>query len=317
VVSIVAEAGGAGGPVAADPLPHEPAPTTIATPAAATGRSAPSALRRYGWPIEYEGAARGVSVGVVVPFDFALDWEYWKYLPADVTLHFTRTPHHRRDAGMYLARATGRPSVVARSARTLLAVDPAAVLYACTSGSFIRGLAGERALCTAMRGAGLRHAVTTSGAAATALRLSGVRSVAVATPYSGNLTRHLVAYLEEAGFDVASAHYLGLHRGIGAVSQATIIDLVRQAARGGGDAVFVSCTSLRTHGTVAQLEGELGKPVFTANQVSLWAVLVAAGMLPRSRRGPEPDWVLGDADPVALSTRLLMDAAAEAAAVVG
>lgn len=315
-MSVVADPADAGGPVPAT-LPGDPLPMALATPGTVAGRRIPSEMRRYRWPIEYETGAGGVSVGVVVPFDFSLDWEYWKYLPRDVALHFTRTPHHRRDAGMYLARAVGRPSVVARSARALLAIDPAAVLYACTSGSYIGGLAGERALCTAMRGAGCRQAVTTSGAAVTALRLSGVRTVALATPYSGSLTRHLVVYLEEAGFDVTSVHYLGLHRGISAVSRATIIDLVRQTAGSSADAVFVSCTSLRTYGTVAQLEAELGMPVFTSNQVSLWAVLVAARVLPRPPGGPDHDWVLGDADPVAHSTRLLMGAAAEAAAVLG
>jgi maleate isomerase len=316
-MSVVADPADAGGPATAHHLAGEPAPMTVAVPDTMADRRFHSAMRRYRWPIEYETAPGGVSVGVVVPFDFALDWEYWKYLPTGVALHFTRTPHHRRDAGMYLARAVGRPSVVARSVRTLLAVDPAAVLYACTSGSYIGGVAGERALCAAMRSVGCPQAVTTSGAAALALRLCGVRTVALATPYSDSLTRHLVAYLEEVGFDVVSAHYLGLHRGISAVSQSTIVDLVRQTAGSGADAVLVSCTSLRTYGTVARLETELGMPVFTSNQVSLWAVLVAAGVLPRPPGAPDPDWVLGDADPVARSTRLLMGAAPEAALFLG
>jgi maleate isomerase len=275
-------------------------------------RHAPPAPRRYRAPIEFEATATEVPVGVVVPFDFALDWEYWRYLPSGVALHFTRTPHLRRDAGMYLARAVGRPSVVARAARTLLAVDPAAVLYACTSGSFVDGVAGEAALRDAMASGGCRRPVTSSGAAAEALRLAGARRVAVATPYSGRLTRHLVHYLEEAGFDVVSAHYLGLHRGIAAVSRATILDLVRQARGSGAEAVFVSCTSLRTYGTVAQLEEELQIPVFTSNQVSLWSVLVAAGVLPRPAHAVDHDWVLGGGDPVARSTRILMEGAADA-----
>ncbi|HEX6238623.1 MAG TPA: hypothetical protein VFZ68_15585 [Acidimicrobiales bacterium] len=316
-MSVVADPADAGDRAPVDGVVREPLPLPVSAPGTVTGRAPSSAMRRYRWRIEYDTSSGDVSVGVVVPFDFSLDWEYWKYLPSGVALHFTRTPHHRRDAGMYLARAAGRPSVVARSARTLMSIDPAAVLYACTSGSYIGGLAGERALRAAMRGVGIRRAVTTSGAAVAALRLSGIHRVALATPYSGSLTRHLVAYLEEAGFEVVSAHYLGLHRGISAVSQTTIMDLVRQTAGSGADAVFVSCTSLRTYGTVAQLEAELGMPVFTSNQVSLWGVLVASGVLPRPPDAPDPDWVLGDADPVATSTRLLMAAAGDAAAELG
>lgn len=276
----------------------------------------PSPTSRYRPPIEFEEPATEVPVGVVVPFDFALDWEYWRYLPEGAALHFTRTPHLRRDAGMYLARAVSRPSVVARAARTLLAVSPAATLYACTSGSFVGGVAGEAGLRAAMLSAGCRNPVTSSGAAVAALNVAGARRVAVATPYSASLTRHLVAYLDESDFDVVSADYLGLHRGIANVSRATIIDLVRQASSSGADAVFVSCTSLRTYGTVARLEGELGIPVFTSNQVSLWGVLVAAGLLPPPPEGPDADWVLGGGDPVARSTRLLMEGAAAARAAL-
>ncbi|WCO67642.1 hypothetical protein PO878_02760 [Iamia majanohamensis] len=286
---------------------------TVLPAGPAPGALAPS---RYRSPIQYDEVAAEVPVGVVVPFDFALDWEYWRWLPAGVALHFSRTPFLQRDAGMYLARSVSRPSTVDRVARTLRAVHPAAMLYACTSGSFVGGVAGEAALREAMHTAGCARAVTSSGAAVAALRLAGAERVAVATPYSGSLTRHLVSFLDEAGIGVASADYLGLHRGIASVSQSTIIDLVRQAGSSGADAVFVSCTSLRTYGTVSQLEGELGIPVFTSNQVSLWAVLVAAGVLPRPADAPDPGWVLGGGDPMARSTRILMDGAASADALL-
>ncbi|MEU5157922.1 decarboxylase, partial [Glycomyces sp. NPDC021274] len=33
-----------------------------------------------------------LGVGVVAPFDFALDRELWRWVPDDVSLHLTRTP---------------------------------------------------------------------------------------------------------------------------------------------------------------------------------------------------------------------------------
>jgi maleate isomerase len=168
---------------------------------------------------------------------------------------------------------------------------------------------GEEEIRAAMAEAGCPHPVTSSGAAVQALRAAGARRVSVATPYSKSLTHSLVTFVEEAGFEVASAHYLGLHRGIAGVSQRTIRDLVREADAMGADAVFVSCTSLRTYGTVSTLEAELGVPVFTSNQVSLWAALVAAGVLPRRDDAPDPDWVMGGGNPAARSTLILMEAA--------
>jgi maleate isomerase len=265
-------------------------------------------MSRYQQAIEFDAPTVERRVGVVVPFDFSLDWEYWRYLPEGVALHFTRTPHLTRDQGMYLAKSSGKPSVVARAARSLLSIDPHSVLYACTSGSFIRGVAGEVELREAMAQAGCANPVTSSGAAMDALRLSGARTVSVVSPYSATLTSRLTDFVSESGFDVVSTHYLGLHRGIAAVSKATIVDLVRQTAGSGAEAVFVSCTSLRTFGIVAQLEAELGVPVFTSNQVSLWAALAAAGALSDERSGTAGPWLLGDGSPAARSTRILLDA---------
>ena len=149
-------------------------------------RPAPSAPRveiaaqRFREPIQFDECVQTeLAVGVVVPFDFSLDWEYWRYLPPGVALHFTRTPHLRRDDCSYLARSVGRPSVVGRTARTLLAVNPAATLYACTSGSFIGGVEGEAALRTAMAEAGCANPVTSSGAAVEALRLANLGGTAL------------------------------------------------------------------------------------------------------------------------------------------
>src|SRR5439155_16915827 len=32
-------------------------------------------------------------IGIIVPFDFALDREYWQYASAEASLHITRTPY--------------------------------------------------------------------------------------------------------------------------------------------------------------------------------------------------------------------------------
>lgn len=271
--------------------------------AESTGRDA----TRFKAAIEFDPIPEELRVGVVVPFDFALDWEYWRYLPEGVALHFTRTPHLQRDSSMYLARSCGKPSVVARAARSLLSIDPHATLYACTSGSFVGGVAWEEELRQKMKEAGCANPVTSSWAAMQAMELAGARRVAVCAPYSGSLTRRLVDFVEESGYQVVSAHYLGLHRGIARVSQATIKDLVLQTKGSGADAVFVSCTSLRTFGILADLEEELGVPVFTSNQVSLWAALRAAGALDLDRAGGS-QWLLGDGAPAALSTQILLDA---------
>lgn len=246
------------------------------------------------------------AIGVVVPFDFELDWEYWKYLPSRVELFFTRTPYLQAPVGLEMARACGRPSVVAKGVKALGAVRPASTLYACTSGSFVAGVAGEAAIREAMLRAGARRAVTSSGAALQALAAVDARRVAVAAPYTKGTTVKLVDYLAEAGVDTVRASYLGLNGSISRVSQGTIADLIRSAAHPDAQAIYVSCTALRTFGMVADLERELRVPILTSNQVSLWAALWAADLLPRATE--EEGWVMGGGDPMSRSTAMLLSA---------
>jgi maleate isomerase len=225
-----------------------------------------------------EAAPDQVGIGVVIPYDFALDRELWRWVPAQVSLHLTRTPYQDIPVSVAQAMAVGDLEAVVRCTRDLLIVEPAAVAYGCTSGSFIRGLAGEAALVAGMVEAGAPRAVTTSGAVIAAVHALGIQKVAVVTPYDEAVGAKLRAYLNEAGVEVAAQNDMGLTGRIWTVPNEVTADLARRTARGGGDAVLLSCTNLRTYDLIASLEQELGVPVLSANQVTMWAVLAAAGV---------------------------------------
>ena len=225
-----------------------------------------------------EAAPDQVGIGVVIPYDFALDRELWRWVPAQVSLHLTRTPYQDIPVSVAQAIAVSDQETVVRCTRDLLIVEPAAVAYGCTSGSFIRGLAGEAALVAGMVEAGAPRAVTTSGAVIAAVHALGIQKVAVVTPYDEAVGAKLRAYLNEAGVEVAAQNDMGLTGRIWTVPNEVTADLVRRTARGGGDAVLLSCTNLRTYDLIASLEQELGVPVLSANQVTMWAVLAAVGV---------------------------------------
>jgi maleate isomerase len=219
-----------------------------------------------------------VGIGVIIPYDFALDRELWRWVPPPVSLHITRTPYQDVPVSLAQAMAVGDRKTVAKCTRDLMVVEPAAVAYACTSGSFIGGLAGEAALVAGMVEAGAPMAVTTSGAVIAAAHALGLKNVAVVTPYDESVGAKLRAYLNEAGVEVTAQNDMGLTGRIWTVPYEVTADLVRRTAQSGGDAVFLSCTNLRTYDLIAALEQELGVPVITANQVTMWAVLAAAGV---------------------------------------
>ena len=222
-------------------------------------------------PLEQTG------IGVVVPYDFALDRELWRWVPDDISLHVTRMPYVPLAATIEMAIHVSDPELVARGATEVHAVSPLVTAYACTSGSFIGGVAGETALVAAMTRAGAPAAVTTSGALLTALRHLDINRITTATPYTADLTAGLSSYLAEAGIDVAATAGLGLTSEIWTVPYDVTAQLVRDTNCADAEAVFISCTNLPTYDVIAALEAELGKPVLTANQVTMWSALTIAG----------------------------------------
>lgn len=81
------------------------------------------------------------GIGVVAPFDFALDRELWRWVPDDVSLHLTRTPFVPVEVSLDLARLVSEHETLGDAVRALNAVAPEVVAYACTSGSFVGGVA--------------------------------------------------------------------------------------------------------------------------------------------------------------------------------
>lgn len=218
-------------------------------------------------------------VGVVVPFDFAMDRELWRWVPGDVDLHITRTPYMPEEVTLDLARTVAEHDTLATAVRTLNAVSPDVVAYACTAGSFVGGIAGEKAMCQAMTDAGAVPSLTTSGALLEALAAADARRVALVTPYIPSVSAALESYLAEADIEVAGSVNLGLTRHIWEVSRQEIVDNVRCVLSWAKrvDAVFIACTNLSTYDVLPELELELGMPVLSANQVTVQSALARLG----------------------------------------
>jgi maleate isomerase len=217
------------------------------------------------------------GVGIIAPFDFALDRELWRWVPDDVSLHLTRTPFVPVELSLDLARLVSEHETLRSAVQALSAVEPEVVGYACTSGSFVGGVSGEGAMRDAMERAGEMSALTTSGAMLAALRELGARRVAVVTPYTKSVTDALEDFLGEAGITVTGRAYLGLTRHIQKVPYRDVVAMARQAVHDVPDALFISCTNLPTYDVIPQLEAELRMPVLSANQVTMWAALQSIG----------------------------------------
>ena len=223
------------------------------------------------------------GIGIVAPHDLALDRELWRWTPERVALYVTRTPPLDVAVSAELAEALRDADALAQGCREVAEAAPGVTAYLCTSASFVRGVAGEAQLRALMARAGVRRAITTSGALVDALAALGARRVAVATPYDAELTARLAGFLSEAGHEVVSTARLGLSGDIWRVSSASVRELIEALPREDADAVVVSCTNLPTYDVIPELERTIGLPVVSANLATMWAALRALDALPGGR----------------------------------
>ena len=173
-----------------------------------------------------------------------------------------------------LARDPG----IGRAARRLAQRGAQAVAYGCTTGSYVLGPDGDAAIAADMRTAAGVPATTTSTAAVAALRELGLRRLAVLSPHVDDLNARLRAYLEASGFAVVNLVGLNQRGDIEAIEPDATRDLVTSSVNAcNADAIFISCTGLRTATIIDELEQSLSKPVVTANQATLWRLAHLAG----------------------------------------
>ncbi|MGH3632323.1 MAG: maleate cis-trans isomerase family protein [Sciscionella sp.] len=226
----------------------------------------------------FDGPLAQRGIGIIAPFDLALERELWRWVPAEISLHLARTPYEPVPVSLEMAHLVSNSHHLAAATRDVLHVEPEVVAYLCSSGSFVSGVAAERGLRKVIIDAGAPDAVTTTGALAEVLEILGYRKISVVTPYYADLTAKLHEYLAELGVETVASEHLGLGGGIWKVGYRTVAEHMLRADRPEAEAIFVSCTNLPTYDLIDPLEQQLGKPVFTANQLTMWACLRRMGL---------------------------------------
>jgi maleate cis-trans isomerase len=186
-----------------------------------------------------------------------------------------RTDAHRVDALLDI----GGADVLADGARELKALGVAAAVWACTSGSFVFGRDGAAAQVAGVREVAGVPATSTSFAFTDALRMLGLRRVAVAATYPADVARRFVDFLGQAGVEVVALSCRGIVTAaeVGTLGRDAVLDFVAANDHPAAEAIVVPDTALHTVAWLDELEAGVGKPVLTANQVSVWAGLRLAG----------------------------------------
>ena len=113
-----------------------------------------------------------------------------------------------------------------------------------------------------------------------ALRQIGVTRLALASPYMPDVEKAFITFLEGHGFEIENSVALNLPDGHGIVPPDRIRAAAEDADRPEAEAVFVGCTGQRLGHILDDMEAKLGKPVLSANQVTVWHALQLVGCEP-------------------------------------
>lgn len=223
-------------------------------------------------------------IGLLLPSsNTTQEAEFSRILPAAVSLHVARLTLRRvePDATVRIVEE------IEQESRKLADADVDAIVLAATAPSSRFGIGYDRELIGRITAASGKPATTAATATIQALATLGVRSLALAAPWSDAVNRIAADFLQASGCAVVEQRALGLvdNLEIGLLGPQTAFDLGRQVDGPEAGAVLLACGNWRTLEIVDALEAAIGKPVLTTNQVSLWAVLRLAGY-----SAPMPGW---------------------------
>lgn len=176
----------------------------------------------------------------------------------------------------------GSPERLAEGAKALLGHDVDAVVWACTSGSFVFGWEGARIQADQVADLlGVPASSTSLGFVHAAWAL-GLRKIAVAASYPAEVADRFVDFLHHGGVDVTTLDSSGILTAeeVGRLAKLEVATLVAGVDAAGADAVLVPDTAMHTLAWLDELERATGLPVLTANQVTVWEGMRLLGTVP-------------------------------------
>jgi len=235
---------------------------------------------------------RPPQVGLIVlQADESIEPDMRRLLPAEAEMLVSRVPCEPEVTSDTLAAMedvlTGAARLLPPGARF------SAIGYGCTSGTAQIG--AERIGDLIRAGAPTPEVTEPVTALIAACRALGIGRIGLVSPYVESVSDRLCAVLRAAGVEVAGFASFNQSReeAVARIAPRSIhaaaCDL---AARTACDAIFLSCTNLRTLDVIDSAERATGKPVLTSNQVLAWHIGALAG-LGRPAAAPGALWRSG------------------------
>ncbi len=216
---------------------------------------------------------------VVLQSDETLERDMRWLLPDDVELLVSRVPSGTELDTDMIAGMEGKLT----QAATLLprGAKIEAVGYGCTSASAQIG--SDRIADLIKAGVSTAHVTNPVAALIAACHHLGLRRIGLISPYVEVISARLRVVLDDAGIKVQGFGSFNepIETNVVRISEQSILDAALRIAQDANcDAIFLSCTNLRTLGVIDAIEDATGLPVLSSNQVLAWHLLKLANVNP-------------------------------------
>lgn len=221
------------------------------------------------------------KIGVLVP-DSNCNMEPYACMmvPDGVTIHTGRLEFGQETTVETLRELT---KDIQRESAKLASIPVDVIILACTSGSSIEGPGYDQKIIGVIEKSS--HGIpglTTSTAVVRALNTLGLKKIAMATPYIKEINEAEARFFEGNGFTVTCLKGLELLTNTEFSDRPPYVlyelgvRTYRETPE--ADGLFISCTSVRSPDVIEDLEKNIGKPVVTSAQASIWAALREIGI---------------------------------------
>jgi maleate isomerase len=224
-----------------------------------------------------EGPGR-YRIGLIVPAEDAVsERDFRLMLPDDSVAIFT---NRIETTQIGTVEELKKMAPLLQKVATLVLTDDRldVLVYSCTSATVAIGY--ENVASSLVSARAETPVVTPITAALAAFRALQVKKIAVVTPYPDDVNVAMYDYLEEQGAVIRGFYaFKGLLTDyeVSRLPPRAIYEAGLEADNPDVEAVFISCTGIRSVEIADELERSLRKPVVTSNQASFWQCLRYAG----------------------------------------
>ena len=238
-------------------------------------------------PVSFEvkfgcGAASAQLGLIALSTDETTECDFHKLLPKDSGVMFYTS--RIEAANPITVENQKRMGSQLQNAASLILPDlPLAVVaFSCTSGTMA---IGYDEVCRQIK-AGIAEEyrdqvriVTPLTAALEAFERLNITKLAMLTPYIDSVNQPLISYFKDRGVNVVRLKSLFVESDID-IARIDLDSIKRgaiEASTDEADAVFLSCTAMRSVECIEELEAELGKPVLSSTLCMFWQLMRAVG----------------------------------------